>query len=148
MITKYVICLIFVSMLFFFYLICSLYVLAGMHSACITSDGECYTWGSSQYGQLGHGLAVVEKKTCCVPRKVMIPLKEVPQLEEGGGGGGQGGQETGAPAEVPFIAESISLGGMHTAAVDKNGRLWCWGRADSGQTGQKEWVFTFFAGIL
>jgi alpha-tubulin suppressor-like RCC1 family protein len=112
----------------------------GMHSACVTSSGECYTWGSSQYGQLGHGLAVVEKKTCSVPRKVMLP--DVKQE-----GWEKGRLEIEGP-EQPFIAESIACGGMHTAAVDKDGKLWCWGRADSGQTGQREWIFTFFSGLV
>lgn len=112
----------------------------GMHSACITSQGECYTWGASQYGQLGHGSEIVEKKTCCVPTKVMLPPQK----------GQKTAQEVDAVTvgEQPFIADSISCGGMHTAAVDKAGKLWCWGRADSGQTGQREWIFTFFSGLV
>ena len=129
-----------------------------MHSACLSVEGECYTWGSSQYGQLGHGLAVVKEKTCNVPRRVMVPLglQQLPQEQEqeqegqqkAGGGGGDEKLPPPPLPEVPFIAESLSLGGMHTAAVDRDGRLWSWGRADSGQTGQKEWIFTFFSGEI
>ena len=99
----------------------------GMHSACLTSEGECYTWGSTEYGQLGLGEDIVKEKTCNEPQRVMMK-------EEG--------------QDVPFLASSISLGGMHSAAIDKNDRLWCWGRADSGQTGQKEWIFSFFSGLV
>lgn len=99
----------------------------GMHSACVTTSGECYTWGASQYGQLGLGDEVVKEKTCCEPRKVMIQ-----QSSE----------------KVPFLAVSIALGGMHSAAIDIDGKMWCWGRADSGQTGQKEWIFSFFNGLV
>lgn len=112
----------------------------GLHSACITSTGECYTWGSSQYGQLGHGLEVVEKITCNIPRRVMLPHVKEEGLEKG--------KVVVESPEEPFIAESIACGGMHTAAVDKNGKLWCWGRADSGQTGKREWIFTFFSGLV
>lgn len=37
---------------------------------------------------------------------------------------------------------------MHSAAIDLSGNLWCWGRADSGQTGSGKWVFSFFPGAL
>ncbi len=41
----------------------------------------------------------------------------------------------------------LSCGGMHTAAVTDDGKLYCWGRADSGQTGYAEWYTTGFLGL-
>ena len=33
--------------------------LGGSHAVCVTKDGVCYTWGSSEQGQCGHGLIEV-----------------------------------------------------------------------------------------
>lgn len=96
----------------------------GMHSACIDSLNECYSWGSSQYGQLGQGEEVVKAATSSIPNKIT------------------------KCDGSPFLIKSISCGGMHTAAVDLNGDVWCWGRADSGQTGSGHWIFNFFSGIV
>ena len=30
----------------------------GCHSACITEDGDTYTWGTGENGQLGHGYKI------------------------------------------------------------------------------------------
>lgn len=97
----------------------------GMHSACIDTTGECYTWGSSRYGQLGQGEEVVKALVQRTPGKVILNA-----------------------AEEPLIAKTISCGGMHTAAVGVDGALWCWGRADNGQTGSGHWIFNFFSGVI
>jgi alpha-tubulin suppressor-like RCC1 family protein len=96
----------------------------GMHSACIDSAAECYTWGSSRYGQLGQGEEAVKALVKTTPGKVLKDDGE------------------------PLLVRSISCGGMHTAAVGTDGELWCWGRADNGQTGSGHWIFNFFSGIV
>jgi alpha-tubulin suppressor-like RCC1 family protein len=90
-----------------------------MHSGCIDSQGYCYTWGSAQYGQLGQGNSVISKKKTCVPDRVTLDNGD------------------------PLIATWLSCGGMHTAAIDTDGDVWCWGRSDSGQTGCNKWIQTF-----
>jgi hypothetical protein len=41
----------------------------------------------------------------------------------------------------PLFAAAVSCGGMHTAAVTADGRLYCWGRADNGQLGiGRQWL--------
>jgi alpha-tubulin suppressor-like RCC1 family protein len=96
----------------------------GMHSACIDSTNECYSWGSSRSGQLGQGEEIVKAAIKTTPGKV---------IKEDG---------------TPLLVSTISCGGMHTAAVGTDGEVWCWGRADNGQAGSGHWVFNFFSGIV
>lgn len=95
-----------------------------MHSACIDINNECYSWGSSQYGQLGLGDEIVKESKLNIPNKI--------KKDDGS----------------QFLIKTISCGGMHTAAVDLNGKVWCWGRADSGQAGSGHWIYNFFSGIV
>jgi alpha-tubulin suppressor-like RCC1 family protein len=97
----------------------------GMHSAIVDRNGECYTWGSAQYGQLGQGDAAVQESYRCRPEKVFP-----------------------AAGEATFVVKSVACGGMHTAAVDEDGNVYCWGRADAGQTGLKVWLYNFFSGLI
>ena len=72
------------------------------HAAAIGSDGNLYTWGSNTHGQLGH-------------------------------------DNTGTPAaaaatdpQQPAGYVQASAGGDHTLAIDRQGRLWTWGRLADG----------------
>jgi alpha-tubulin suppressor-like RCC1 family protein len=94
----------------------------GIHSGCIDVDGVCYTWGSSEYGQLGRPI------TGAIDNKPGIVLLE--------------------SSNEPLLVKKLALGGMHSAAIDFEGMLWCWGRADSGQTGSGRWVYASFPGIV
>jgi alpha-tubulin suppressor-like RCC1 family protein len=44
-------------------------------------------------------------------------------------------------------ASRISCGGLHTAAIDLHGNVYCWGKADSGQTGYADWYQAFSAAV-
>jgi alpha-tubulin suppressor-like RCC1 family protein len=47
-----------------------------------------------------------------------------------------GGVSTGKPPQfVPDLLVEIGAGGAHTCVRRADGRVWCWGRNDSGQTG-------------
>ena len=103
----------------------------GMHSGCIDRMNRCYTWGSNGYGQLGILPSELEdgkynsngtEKISCVPRQVFCYS-----------GGGPSSRVAGSPE--PLLLSRLSCGGMHTGAIDLNGNIWCWGRADSGQVG-------------
>ena len=75
------------------------------HAAAIGSDGQLYTWGSNTHGQLGH-------------------------------------DDTGTPAAAAAAGPSgpqqpvgyvqASAGGDTTLAIDRQGRLWAWGRLADG----------------
>ena len=72
------------------------------HAAAIGSDGNLYTWGANTNGQLGH-------------------------------------DDTGTPAaaatadpQQPAGYVQASAGGDHTTAIDRQGRLWAWGRLADG----------------
>jgi alpha-tubulin suppressor-like RCC1 family protein len=53
-----------------------------------------------------------------------------------------------APIPTPDLSMAlrvsrVSCGGMHTAAIDLRGNVYCWGKADSGQTGYADWYMDF-----
>lgn len=83
----------------------------GIHSAAVARTGELYTWGENSYGQLGR-----ESGDTLGPGLVTI------HAEDG--------------SAKPFLAVSVACGGMHTAALQEDGSVWCWGRSDSGQVGE------------
>ena len=78
-------------------------IIAGdTHAATIGSDGNLYTWGDNTHGQLGH-------------------------------------DDTGTPAaaaapdpQQPAGYVQASAGGSTTLAIDRQGRLWAWGRLADG----------------
>ncbi|PXY81236.1 hypothetical protein DKK72_00735, partial [Bifidobacterium indicum] len=73
------------------------------HAAAIGSDGQLYTWGANTHGQLGHDNT---------------------------------GTPTAAAAatasQQPVGCVQASAGGDTTLAIDRQGRLWAWGRLANG----------------
>lgn len=83
----------------------------GCHSAAVTNDGTLYMWGETHWGQLG------------LPKEFEAAHESLPvkcPLLEG--------------VEDESIVK-ISCGGTHTAALTNLGRVYVWGRGDSGQLG-------------
>ena len=133
----------------------------GVHSGCIDSDNFCYTWGSSTYGQLGLGIEVTEMRKC------MVSLPSVVTLRPNGYVKGEKycskkvtptDSTASLDSSFPHLSEvniyknalkatRISCGGLHTAAIDLNGNVFCWGKADSGQTGYADWYQAFSAAV-
>ncbi|KAL8137557.1 hypothetical protein V2J09_003558 [Rumex salicifolius] len=78
------------------------------HTAAISEDGEIYTWGLGNMGQLGHCSLQAEDKEL-LPRRVVA-------------------------LEGIFI-KNIACGGVHTCAVTVKGALYAWGGGQLGQLG-------------
>ena len=77
------------------------------HTVALSEAGRVFTWGSGEYGRLGHG----DRENQRAPRQVEV-----------GRFGGEG---------VVFVA----AGGAHTVAVTAGGRLYSWGCGYFGQLG-------------
>ncbi|KAJ9540574.1 LOW QUALITY PROTEIN: hypothetical protein OSB04_027080 [Centaurea solstitialis] len=91
------------------------------HSAAISEDGEVYTWGLGNMGQLGHySLQSGDKEL--IPRRVV--------------------------ALNGIFVKDVASGGVHTCAVTTKGGLYAWGGGQAGQLGlgPQTGVFSCVAG--
>lgn len=75
------------------------------HSLAIGSDGQLYAWGANTNGQIGDG-STIQRNT-----PLVIGL---------------------APGITPV---AIAAGDSHSLAIGSDGKLYAWGRNDSGQVG-------------
>lgn len=83
-------------------------VAAGLwHTVCISSDGDIYSFGGNQFGQLGTGADQAET----LPR-----LLDAPSVEN-------------------VNAKVVSCGARHSAIVSEDGKVFCWGWNKYGQLG-------------
>lgn len=108
----------------------------GLHSGCIDSNNTLYTWGSTTVGQLGLGKPLVEVNGKVQPAEYVAVPTAVKLVEE-----------ENSSKESPFLVTKLSCGGMHTAAIDIHGDVYCWGKADSGQTGYSKWYLDFSSNV-
>ncbi|KAG7560977.1 Regulator of chromosome condensation RCC1 [Arabidopsis thaliana x Arabidopsis arenosa] len=83
-------------------------VAAGLwHTICASSDGDVYSFGGNQFGQLGTGFDQAE---------TLPKLLEAPNLEN-------------------VNVKIISCGARHTAVIADEGKVFCWGWNKYGQLG-------------
>ena len=132
-------------------------VAAGLrHSACVTAEGQLWTFGEGFGGKLGHG----SEANCFEPTRVE-------RLDERAVRVACGGHSTAVvtagrrlllwgmvsptsmegvrvPTEVELLSEGepvpmrdVSCGVVHYAAVSWDGRLFTWGRNQHGQLGRQ-----------
>lgn len=79
-----------------------------LHSACVSADGDVYTWGDGFCGQGGHG----DKRPHVTPKQVT-----------------QGGLED-------ECISHVSCGARHTLAVSEEGEVFSWGLGHFGVLGR------------
>ena len=75
----------------------------GYHTACVTKDGELFTWGEGQYGKLGHG----DENDQETPKRV--------------------------EALVGVKVTIVCCGVLHTAVCTKDGCMYTFGDGELGQ---------------
>lgn len=85
----------------------------GYHSMAVTADGELYTWGLNNYGQLGQ------------PNRKDQAVGRIPQLVQ------LGRTDGGKRKNV----KSAACGSWHSVAVTDKGEIYTWGRCNMGQLG-------------
>ena len=127
------------------------------HSIALTRDGEVYTWGHNDYGQLGLGNASIvvstPQKVESLPEIVSISAGKQHTMVLGADGyvysfGDNSLGQLGAPSKdtskrssTPVVAQglnkvisiSIGAGGSATKAVRYDGTLWGWGENSNHQ---------------
>ena len=81
----------------------------GIHTVAIDEEGKAYTWGNNEFGQLGDGTTTNSVLPICISDKDN-ELKGKKII-------------------------SISAGGYHTVAIDKEGKVYTWGDNEVGQLG-------------
>ena len=131
------------------------------NSAALLSDGSLYTWGSNGAGQLGDGTTTSRSTPTRVPgfppsgtaiAQLAVGANHVAVLLDDGSLRAWGRNDFGqlgdgttttrtTPIAVPNFPPAnttitaIAAGGLHSAALLDDGRLYTWGRNDFGQLG-------------
>ncbi|MDT7506833.1 InlB B-repeat-containing protein [Bifidobacterium sp. H6bp22N] len=81
----------------------------------LDADGNVYTWGFNNYGQLGNGTATGDDSDTYAADPARVPDPE--------------------DTSKAFKATQISAGGSHALAIGQDGTLWAWGYDADAQLG-------------
>ncbi len=81
---------------------------ANVHSVALTADGQVFTWGSNDFGQLGNGTTTESLEPVAVKRSGALAGK---------------------------IVTAIAASGLQTMVLTSDGQVFCWGSNESGQLG-------------
>ena len=139
-------------------------IAAGMESsAALTAEGEVYTWGADNYGQLGQGQGprYVNKpakirifknmpitKIACGQYHMLALASNGDVYAWGQGLQGQTANEKKVDTNIPHAIDAlkgygikqIAAGGSHSAVVDDKGRVFMFGSGRNGQLGRGDKV--------
>eukprot|EP00300_Choanocystis_sp_HF-7_P019282 c20291_g1_i1.p1 GENE.c20291_g1_i1~~c20291_g1_i1.p1 ORF type:complete len:1112 (-),score=197.97 c20291_g1_i1:2283-5597(-) len=133
---------------------------AEMHCAACTDEGECFTWGSGDFGKLGHGelndettprlVAALDGKkviqvACGFSHTLALIAGSQDVYAWGSGHGGKLGlgdqQNRSEPALVPAMKRRgtimLACGALFSLALSGKGIVYSFGSNDSGQCGRK-----------
>ena len=135
-------------------------LLVGITTPVQAADGDLFSWGSNQFGQLGDGTKddrrLPESVTPDFPAEVVAVAAggyhSLALLDDGTvwawgrnsqgelGNGDAGDSYT--PTQVPGLPAitAISAGGYHSMALDEDGTIWTWGYNSNGQLGNGSFV--------
>ena len=135
------------------------------HTVALDEEGRVYIWGFNYYGQLGDGTTTNSPLPICISDKenelkgkkiisISAGIFHTVALDEEGkvytwghNGNGQLGDGTTEESNVPICISnkenelkgkkiiSISAGGVHTVAIDEEGKVYTWGYNEFGQPG-------------
>lgn len=119
------------------------------HSLVLDSEGNVWSWGINQFGQVGDGTANVK------PYRVKVKgLSDVKTIDAGdtssvavkndGTVWVWGLISSGITTEIGYLpiqvegltkVENVSTGSVHTLALKEDGTVWSWGKNEAGQLG-------------
>ena len=84
----------------------------GDHSLAVDKDGQTWSWGRNDHGELGNGTTTGEMDANPIPVRVQYPANA-----------------------GTVTATQVSAGTFHSLAVDKDGNTYAWGNNEDGQLG-------------
>ena len=92
------------------------------NSAALARSGALYTWGWNSHDTLGLD---TDEEWIPEPRKAATTIRRCDETET----------ETNNAQESDSAFASVSFGGWHAVALDRDGRAWAWGGNEYGQGG-------------
>ena len=130
-------------------------------SVARTKDGEVYSWGSNDYGQLGQGITkrynsvgkvVIDESVSAIScgdfHVVALADDGRKVYSFGCGGDGRTGlgntENTAFPQQISGLATEkvvlVAAGGSHSMATTADNKIFTWGKGRNGQLGQGDQI--------
>ena len=142
------------------------------YTACITEDGDTFTWGDGEHGQLGHGdnknqsspkivaglAGKHAKQVACGESHTIVCTEDGRVYSFGDAAHGQLGHGNSETALTPILIQQAQLegkcvvqvacGSVHSMALTSDGRLYTWGNGEDGRLGHGSELSTCVPSIV